>query len=101
MQQLLNPFKAKEPAIGVPGLYDAVRYQHQPVALVAVSYTHLDVYKRQQGALLSAQAATASSALDGTVNFVPATLPGVATNLLGEAATGNTSALNVAIEQHP
>jgi hypothetical protein len=54
-----------------------------------------------QGALLSAQAATASSALDGTVNFVPATLPGVATNLLGEAATGNTSALNVAIEQHP
>jgi hypothetical protein len=54
-----------------------------------------------QGALLSAQAATASSALDGTVNFGPATLPGVATNLLGEAATGNTSALNVAIEQHP
>ena len=40
MQQLLNPFKAKEPAIGVPGLYDAVRYQHQPVALVEPEVVH-------------------------------------------------------------
>jgi hypothetical protein len=50
---------------------------------------------------LATQAATAVSALDGTVTFTPASLPGVATNLLGLAATGNTSSLNVAIERHP
>ena len=51
--------------------------------------------------LLATQAATATSALDGTVAFTPATLPGVPTNLLGLAASGNTSTINIAIEQHP
>jgi hypothetical protein len=54
-----------------------------------------------QGALLATQAATATSALDGTVTFTPASLPGVATNLLGLAASGYTSSLNIAVEQHP
>lgn len=51
--------------------------------------------------LLSTQAATAVSALDGTVTFVPASLPGVPTTLLGQAASGNTSTVSIAIEQHP
>ena len=54
-----------------------------------------------QPQLLSTQAATASSALDGSVTFTPASLPGVATNLLGLAVTGNTGSANIAIEQHP
>jgi hypothetical protein len=53
------------------------------------------------GELLATQAATATSALDGTVTFTPASLPGVATNLFGLAASGNTAAINIAIEQHP
>ncbi len=51
--------------------------------------------------LLSTQAATATSALDGSVTFTPASLPGVATDLLGLAVSGNTASLNIAIEQHP
>jgi hypothetical protein len=54
-----------------------------------------------QGALLATQAATASSALDGTVNFSPASLAGIATNLLGLAVTGNTGSVNITVEQHP
>ena len=54
-----------------------------------------------QAQLLSTQAATASSALDGSVTFTPASLPGVATNLLGLAVTGNSASLNITIEQHP
>jgi len=54
-----------------------------------------------QGALLSTQASTATSAVDGTVIFIPASLPGVATNLLGLAASGNTTTVNINIEQHP
>jgi hypothetical protein len=50
--------------------------------------------------LLAAQTATATSAVDGTVTFSPATLPGVATDLLGLAASGNTAAVSIAIEQH-
>jgi hypothetical protein len=50
---------------------------------------------------LATQAATATSALDGTVAFIPASLPGVATNLLGLAASGETSSVNIAVEQHP
>jgi hypothetical protein len=53
------------------------------------------------GELLATQAATATSALDGTVTFTPASLPGVATNLFGLAASGNTATINIAIEQHP
>lgn len=54
-----------------------------------------------QPELLGYQTATAVSALDGTVSFAPATIPGVPTNTVGLAATGNTSTLGVAIEMHP
>jgi len=53
------------------------------------------------GALLATEASTATTAVDGSVTFVPASLPGVATNLMGLAASGNTSTVNVSIEQHP
>jgi hypothetical protein len=53
------------------------------------------------GALLASQAGTATSAVDGSVTFTPISLPGVATNLLGVAASGNTATVNVSIEQHP
>ena len=55
----------------------------------------------KQGALLATQAATAISAIDGSVTFLPVSLPGVATNLLGLAASGTTSTVNIAVEQHP
>ena len=51
--------------------------------------------------LLAAQASTATSTIDGTVIFTSASIPGVATNMVGLAATGNTSTLGIAIEQHP
>ena len=54
-----------------------------------------------QAPLLATQIATAVSTLDGTVTFAPASIPGVATNLVGLAATGNSSALTVIVEQHP
>lgn len=54
-----------------------------------------------QANLLATQTATAVSALDGTVVFTPASIPGVATNLVGLAATGNSSTLSISIEQHP
>jgi hypothetical protein len=50
--------------------------------------------------LLSAQQSTAISAVDGTVIFTPAALPGTPTLLKGLAATGS-SAVNIAVEQHP
>jgi hypothetical protein len=53
-----------------------------------------------QGALLSSQASTATSAIDGSVIFTPISLPGVATNLLGIAATGNSSTVPIAIQQY-
>jgi hypothetical protein len=53
-----------------------------------------------QGALLGTEASTATSAVDGSVVFAPASLPGVATNLVGLAASGNTSTVNISIEQH-
>ncbi len=53
-----------------------------------------------QGALLAAESGTATSAVDGTVTFAPATLPGVATQLVGLAASGNSAMTSVAIEQH-
>jgi hypothetical protein len=53
------------------------------------------------GALLATEASTAISAVDGSVTFVPASLPGVATNLMGLGASGNSSTVNVSIEQHP
>jgi len=54
-----------------------------------------------QGALLATQAATTTSAIDGAVAFTPASLPGVATNLLALAASGDTATISIAIEQHP
>jgi len=54
-----------------------------------------------QAELLATQAATAISALDGTVTFSPASLPGVATNMVGLAVTGNTGSVSIAVEQHP
>jgi hypothetical protein len=53
------------------------------------------------GALLAAQSGVATSAVDGTVSFVPAALPGVATDLLGLASTGSTSTASISVEQHP
>ena len=53
------------------------------------------------GALLATQASTGTTAVDGSVTFVPASLPGVATNLMGLAASGNTSTVNISIEQNP
>lgn len=54
-----------------------------------------------QPQLLGTQAAIATSALDGTVSFTPTSLPGTATRLMGVAATGDSSTLGIAIEQHP
>lgn len=54
-----------------------------------------------QAELLATQTSTAVSGLDGTVTFLPAGIPGVATNILGLAATGDTSTANIAIEMHP
>jgi hypothetical protein len=51
--------------------------------------------------LLAAQTATATSDISGSVTFSPATLPGVATDLLGLAASGNTATVPIAIEQSP
>jgi hypothetical protein len=54
-----------------------------------------------QAQLLATQTTTAISALDGTVSFAPASIPGLATNLNALAATGNASAISIAVEQHP
>ncbi|MGD0156948.1 MAG: IPT/TIG domain-containing protein [Terracidiphilus sp.] len=54
-----------------------------------------------QGALLATQASTATSAVDGSVTFIPVSLSGVATNLIGLAASGNTATVRIAVQQHP
>ena len=54
-----------------------------------------------QPQLLGTQTSTATSALDGTVSFAPASLPGVPTNVIGLATTGNTGTLAISIEQYP
>ena len=54
-----------------------------------------------QAQLLAQQTATVTSALDGSVTITPLTVPGVATNLVGLAATGNAGNLTFTIEQHP
>jgi hypothetical protein len=53
-----------------------------------------------QGALLATRTATATSAIDGSVTFSPVTLPGVATSLIGLAASGNSATVPIAIGQH-
>ena len=54
-----------------------------------------------QPELLVSQVSTATSALDGTVSFAPATLPGVPSNLIGLAVTGSSSTLPIDLEQNP
>jgi hypothetical protein len=54
-----------------------------------------------QAELIANQMATASSAFDGTVTFAPAAIAGAATNVIGLAATGNSSTVGVTIEKHP
>ena len=54
-----------------------------------------------QAQLLAVESATGTSAIDGTVSFPPAGIPGVATNTIGLASTGNTSTASVTIEMHP
>jgi hypothetical protein len=54
-----------------------------------------------QSELLATQSSMATSALDGTVTFSPASLANVATNTTGIAVTGDTSSVNIAIERHP
>ncbi len=51
--------------------------------------------------LLATSASSAVSAVDGTVRFTSASLLGIPTNLVGVAATGTSSTLSIAIEQHP
>jgi len=41
-----------------------------------------------------------TSAVDGSVIFAPASLPGVATTLIGLAASGDASTVNISIQQH-
>ena len=52
-----------------------------------------------QGVLLASQSATATTAIDGSVSFTPLSMPGVTTELVGIATTGNTSTVGVAIQQ--
>ena len=54
-----------------------------------------------QSQLLARQTSTVTSAIDGIVTFTPASLPGVATQLVGLAASGDSNTVNIAIEQHP
>ncbi|HTJ28866.1 MAG TPA: IPT/TIG domain-containing protein [Acidobacteriaceae bacterium] len=54
-----------------------------------------------QAQLLATQTTTATSALDGTVSVTPLSLAGVATKLVGVAATGNVGSLAFAVEMHP
>jgi hypothetical protein len=77
---------------GTVALYQALYAWTPPCAPPAVC---------AQGALLATQSATATSAVDGTVIFAAASLPGVATNLAGLAASGSTATVNIAIEQDP
>jgi hypothetical protein len=54
-----------------------------------------------QAPLLATQTSVATSALDGTVTFVPTSIRGVATNLAALAVTGNSSTISITVEQHP
>jgi hypothetical protein len=54
-----------------------------------------------QSELLATESSIATSALDGSVTFSPASLADVATNMTGIAVTGDTSSVKITIEQHP
>jgi hypothetical protein len=77
---------------GTVALYQALYAWSPPCAPHAVC---------AQGALLATQASTATSAVDGSVTFIPVSLSGVATNLIGLAANGNTATVRIAVQQHP
>ena len=77
---------------GTVALYQAL-YAWSPPCSTNVACT--------QGVLLATQASTATSAVDGSVTFIPTSLPGIATNLLGLAVSGSASTVPIAIEQHP
>lgn len=53
-----------------------------------------------QSPLLASQTSTATSALDGIVSFIPVSIPGVATQMVGLAVTGKSATQTIAIEQH-
>ena len=53
------------------------------------------------GVLLATETSTGISGIDGSVMFAPASMPGVATELVGLAATGNTATVGVGIQQGP
>ncbi len=53
------------------------------------------------GELLATSVTTASSALDGTVSFNPASIPGTATSMIGVAVTGNSATMSVEVEEMP
>jgi hypothetical protein len=77
---------------GTVALYQAL-YAWTPPCSAHTVYT--------QGALLATQTGIATSDIDGTVTFTPASLPGVATRLYALAASGNTATVSIAVEQHP
>jgi hypothetical protein len=77
---------------GTVALYQALYAWSPPCSLNTVC---------TQGALLATEASTATSAVDGAVIFTPASVPGVATNLRGLAASGDTATVNVSVERHP
>jgi hypothetical protein len=54
-----------------------------------------------QPQLLATQTVTATSALDGSLSVMPLSLAGVATELVGVAATGNAGMLSFSVEVHP
>ena len=54
-----------------------------------------------QAQVLATQTTTLTSALDGSIALTPLSLTGVATNLVGVAATGNAGSLKFTVEQHP
>jgi len=54
-----------------------------------------------QSRLLATETSSVTSAIDGTVSFIPASISGVPTNLIGLAVSGNSSTVSIAIERHP
>jgi hypothetical protein len=77
---------------GTVALYQALYAWSPPCAAHAVC---------TPGTLLATQAGTATSAVDGTVAFIPASLPGAATNMMGLAVSGSAATVPIAIWQHP
>ncbi len=77
---------------GTVGLYQAVYAWSPPCAPHTAC---------MQGTLLATQIATAISAVDGVVVFIPTSVPGVATRMLGLGVSGSTATVPIAIDQHP